>query len=102
MSLTSQQVIDALNDPKLVFSNDEINRMWKILKVRHSQNQALQVHSFAVGQKVQFSTRYGAKTGTVRKINQKSVQVSVEEPSIGGVGRAVQWKVAPSLLTVVQ
>lgn len=69
---------------------DELREVQNALTVRFRELQARAAHSFVRGDKVSFKTRNGETiTGTVAKINQKTVTVNTTTS---------QWKVSGSLL----
>lgn len=93
---TAAQIIAALANPAVVFTFDDIQRGYAALRQRESRLSQVAATSFAPGDEVSFKSRAtidhptGIYTGTVVKINKKSVSVRV--------GR-VQWNVHPSLLS---
>lgn len=71
-------------------SLDELRIVQNALAIRFKELQSRAAHSFSRGDKVKFTTRNGETvTGTVAKINQKTVTVNTPTS---------QWKVSGSLL----
>lgn len=71
-------------------SLDELRIVQNALAIRFKELQSRAAHSFMKGDKVSFKTRNGETvTGTVAKINQKTVTVNTPTS---------QWKVSGSLL----
>jgi hypothetical protein len=85
-----QQVIDAIYE----MDKNEVNEVVVAVKARRSQMRTVETLKFRVGQQVSFVGSFGRTIeGTIDKINSKSIGVSV------GAGRG--WRVAPSLLTII-
>jgi uncharacterized protein YkvS len=74
-------------------SNDEINQVVEAIKLQRTYNARQTARSLMVGDVVSFTGRKGQVTGTVEKINQKTVIVN--SPTAG------KWKVTASMLTQV-
>lgn len=87
--LTAQDVLDALRNPAVAFTDAQIRQGFEILQTRHRQLQALAVHNFKAGDQVEFDHKGKALRGVVTKVNQKTVAVKVDWQN---------WKVAPTLL----
>lgn len=69
---------------------DDLRSVQNALAIRFKELQSRAAHSFMKGDKVKFQTRSGETiTGTVAKINQKTVTVNTP---------ISQWKVSGSLL----
>lgn len=92
---TGADILDALANPAIPMTTSQIHRAWDLLKTRQGNNAAMVAQSFAIGETVSFEARGATQTGTVTKINQKTVSVSVPSPH-GPI--PVQWKVAANLL----
>mgnify|MGYP003624628244 CR=1 FL=1 len=73
-------------------NNDEINQVVEAIKLRRTLNARQTARALSVGDTVQFDGRNGCVTGTVEKINIKTVIVN----SLGG-----KWRVTASALTQV-
>ena len=85
-------IIDALADPAITMTMEQIRQAWELLRVRHSNAQALAVTQFKAGDKVTFTGQGKLQEGVVKKTNTKSVAVMVG---------SVKWSVSPSNLTKV-
>lgn len=92
---SADDILAALRDPSIPMTHAQIKDAWNILKRRNNTNAALAVHAFHIGAKVAFEARGATWTGTVKKINQKSVSVLATMP---GSPASVEWKVSPNLL----
>lgn len=69
---------------------EDLRKVQNALAIRFKELQSRAAHSFEKGDKVSFKTRSGETiTGTVAKINQKTVTVNTP---------ISQWKVSGSLL----
>lgn len=88
-NISAQDVLDAMRDPSVAFTDAQIRQGFEILQTRHRQLQALAVHNFKAGDQVEFDHKGKAMRGVVTKINQKTVSVKVDWQN---------WKVAPTLL----
>ena len=73
-------------------TNDEINQVVEAIKLQRTYNARQTARALSVGDTVQFEGRNGRVTGTVEKINQKTVIVN----SFSG-----KWKVTASMLKQV-
>lgn len=89
---TAQDVLQALANPAVAFTNDDIRRGWDLLKARHGQVQSLSAQAFAPGDEVEFDHRGEVLQGTVDRVNQKTVTVKIGFQ---------KWKVTPTLLRKV-
>lgn len=89
-------ILDALADPKIAMTNDQIKQAWALLKTRHTNNTAAAASNFRIGDEVEFESKslrnFGTKRGIVKKINVKSITVMVGDQ---------RWTVSPALLTKV-
>ena len=89
-------ILDALADPKIAMTNDQIKQAWALLKTRHTNNTAAAASNFRIGDEVEFESKslrnFGTKRGIVQKINVKSITVMVGDR---------RWTVSPALLTKV-
>ena len=74
-------------------TNDEINQVVEAIKLQRTFNARTATRALSVGDTVEFEARGRTITGTVTKINRKTVVVREQ-----GYG---QWKVTASLLKVV-
>ena len=74
-------------------NNDEINQVVEAIKLQRTFNARTATRALSVGDTVEFEARGRTITGTVTKINRKTVVVREQ-----GYG---QWKVTASLLKVV-
>lgn len=92
---TADDILAALRDPSIPMSRAQIKDAWDILKLRSSTIAALAARAFHIGDKVSFDARGATWSGTVKKINQKSVSVLATKP---GSPASVEWKVSPNLL----
>ena len=70
-------------------TNDEINQVVEAIKLQRTFNARSVARALSVGDTVQFDGRKGRVTGTVEKINTKTVIVN----SLSG-----KWKVTASML----
>lgn len=86
---TAQDVLSALANPAIVFTDDDVRRGLDLLKARHGHNAGHAARAFKVGDQVEFDE--GGKTwkGKVIKVNQKTVDVQCNN------GR---WQVQRALL----
>lgn len=86
---TAQDVLSALANPAIVFTDDDVRRGLDLLKARHGHNAGLAARAFKVDDKVEFDE--GGKTwkGKVIKVNQKTAIVQRTDG---------QWKVQKPLL----
>lgn len=74
-----------MEDLKVV--NEAVAYQWKRVTAANAK-------AFRIGQKVEWKSKYGrVETGTVAKVNQKTVQVKATS--------GVTWRVSPSLLKKV-
>ena len=80
-----QTVITAIRG----MTNDEIKQVVEAIKLQRTYNARQTARALSVGDTVQFEGRNGRVTGTVEKINQKTVIVN----SLSG-----KWKVTASML----
>ena len=89
-------ILDAIADPKIAMTNDQIKQAWALLKTRHTNNTAAAASNFRIGDEVEFESKnlrnFGTKRGIVQKINVKSITVMVGDQ---------RWTVSPALLTKV-
>lgn len=73
------------------FTDEEFRSIIAAVNYKSKERQARAAHSFRAGDKVCFTTKYGEKiTGTVLKVNQKTVSVKTATTT---------WKVSGSLLS---
>lgn len=73
------------------WNGDEIRSLIQAINYVSRERQSRAAHSFARGDKVEFTTKSGVVVkGTVMKVNQKTVSVQAFEGN--------QWKVSGSLL----
>jgi len=76
-------------------SNDEINQVMEAIKMQRTFNAQKVARALTVGDTVSFDAKTrGVITGTVTKINPKTVQVLALQPHTG------LWKVTASVLTI--
>lgn len=85
-------IIDALADPSVSMTMDQIRQALELLKIRHGNAQALAVSGFKPGDKVTFTGQGKLQEGVVKNTNTKSVTVMVG---------AMKWSVSPGNLTKV-
>lgn len=89
--MTADEILAALRDPGVGFTDAQIRIAWDLLKARHGLIQGMQAQQFRLGDAVTFKNRAGEPLmGKVKRINPKSVTVQVGP---------VAWKVGASLLT---
>lgn len=72
-------------------SREEMSQVWDWLKIREGQLRMQAAGEFSVGDRVEFDhTTRGHITGTVTKVNPKSIRVDAD---YGG-----KWKCSPTLI----
>lgn len=90
---TADDIIAALRNPGIPMVYEDIQTCYTLLNARVGRNNALSARAFLPGDKVSFDDRDGTSlTGTVVRVNQKTVTVLVDR---------VRWKVAGTLLRKV-
>ncbi len=85
-------MINTVLDQIQRMDNDELNRVIAAVKLQRTHNARNITRKLLVGDVVSFDTRSGTVTGTVRKVNPKTVLVKDSNS-------ATQWKVTATLLT---
>ena len=85
-------MINTVLDQIQRMDNDELNRVIAAVKLQRTHNARNITRKLLVGDVVSFDTRSGTVTGTVRKVNPKTVLVKDSKS-------ATQWKVTATLLT---
>ena len=85
-------MINTVLDQIQRMDNAELNRVVDAVKQRRTYNARNITRKLLVGDVVSFDTRSGTVTGTVRKVNPKTVLVKDSNS-------ATQWKVTATLLT---
>ena len=85
-------MINTVLDQIQRMDNDELNRVIAAVKLQRTHNARNITRKLLVGDIVSFDTRSGTVTGTVRKVNPKTVLVKDS-------ASATQWKVTATLLT---
>lgn len=85
-------MINTVLDQIQRMDNDELNRVIAAVKLQRTHNARNITRKLLVGDVVSFDTRSGTVTGTVRKVNPKTVLVKDS-------ASATQWKVTATLLT---
>ena len=85
-------MINTVLDQIQRMNNDELDRVVKAVKSQRTYLARTMTRKLLVGDIVSFDTRSGTVTGTVRKVNPKTVVVKDSKS-------ATQWKVAATLLT---
>ena len=88
--MTADDVLVALRDPSVGFTNEQVRVAWDLLKARHNLIQGMLAQTFRAGDVVTFKDRAGQKLiGKVTRANTKTVTVQVGP---------VSWKVGSGLL----
>ena len=85
-------MINTVLDQIQRMDNDELNRVIAAVKLQRTHNARNITRKLLVGDTVSFDTKKGTVTGTVRKVNPKTVLVKDSNS-------ATQWKVTATLLT---
>ena len=85
-------MINTVLDQVARMDNAELNRVVDAVKQRRTYNARNITRKLLVGDVVSFDTKSGTITGTVRKVNPKTVLVKDSNS-------ATQWKVTATLLT---
>ena len=85
-------MINTVLDQIQRMDNDELNRVIAAVKSQRTYIARNMTRKMRVGDVVSFDTRSGTVTGTVRKVNPKTVLVKDS-------ASATQWKVTATLLT---
>lgn len=85
-----QTAVEAIRN----MNNDEINQVVEAIKLQRTYLARTTARAMAIGDTVEFDARGRTVTGTVTKINRKTVVVREQ-----GYG---QWRVTASLLRVVE
>ena len=85
-------MINTVLDQIQRMDNAELNRVVDAVKQRRTYNARNITRKLLVGDVVSFDTRSGTVTGTVRKVNPKTVVVKDSNSN-------TQWKVTATLLT---
>ena len=85
-------MINTVLDQIQRMDNDELNRVIAAVKSQRTYIARNMTRKLRLGDVVSFDTRSGTVTGTVRKVNPKTVLVKDSNS-------ATQWKVTATLLT---
>ena len=85
-------MINTVLDQIQRMDNDELNRVVKAVKSQRTYIARKMTRKLLVGDVVSFDTKSGTITGTVRKVNPKTVLVKDSNSN-------TQWKVTATLLT---
>jgi len=85
-------MIDTVLEQIQRMDNDELNRVIGAVKQRRTYNARNITRKLVTGDVVSFDTKSGTITGTVRKVNPKTVLVKDRNS-------ATTWKVTATLLT---
>ena len=85
-------MINTVLDQIQRMDNDELNRVIAAVKSQRTYIARNMTRKLRLGDVVSFDTRSGTVTGTVRKVNPKTVLVKDS-------ASATQWKVTATLLT---
>ena len=85
-------MINTVLDQIQRMDNDELNRVVKAVKSQRTYIARTMTRNLLVGDVVSFDTKSGTITGTVRKVNPKTVLVKDSNSN-------TQWKVTATLLT---
>ena len=85
-------MINTVLDQVARMDNAELNRVVDAVKQRRTYNARNITRKLLVGDVVSFDTKSGTITGTVRKVNPKTVLVKDSNSN-------TQWKVTATLLT---
>ena len=85
-------MINTVLDQIQRMDNEELNRVIAAVKSQRTYNARNITRKLRLGDVVSFDTRSGTVTGTVRKVNPKTVLVKDSHS-------ATQWKVTATLLT---
>jgi putative ribosome biogenesis GTPase RsgA len=85
-------MIDTVLEQIQRMDNDELNRVIGAVKQRRTYNARNITRKLVTGDVVSFETKSGTITGTVRKVNPKTVLVKDRNS-------ATTWKVTATLLT---
>ena len=85
-------MINTVLDQVARMDNAELNRVVDAVKQRRTYNARNITRKLLVGDVVSFDTKTGTITGTVRKVNPKTVLVKDSNSN-------TQWKVTATLLT---
>lgn len=92
-TITVEQVIASLRDPAVAITSEQIRECFDVLKARHASLATVQALAFRAGDVVAFDDRGHVLTGTVTKINSRTVSVKVG---------AISWRVGATLLRSVK
>lgn len=87
---TAPDVLRALGDPSIVFTQDELSTAYNTLRWRLDRMNKTDLATFSVGDTVEFDHGGRTITGVVERVNLKTV--SLRE------GEYKRWRVAPSFL----
>ena len=85
-------MINTVLDQIQRMDNDELNRVIAAVKLQRTHIARTMTRKLLVGDIVSFDSRSGTVTGTVRKVNPKTVLVKDSNSN-------TQWKVTATLLT---
>jgi small-conductance mechanosensitive channel len=92
MAMSKEDLLTLMNIvPNL--DMDDIRRVYSILKDRQSRIQYQTTFKFNAGDRVQFNGKGRMVSGSITKINQKTIKVKADDN--------VLWTVSPSLLTKI-
>ena len=103
MITTAAEVLALLNTPHIEFNTQEVRAIYDAYKFRSDRLSRIAVMTFGIGDKVSFDIKRSPKTGTIIRINTKSVSVRVIEKVRGldsdlMIDSPIVWKVSPSFL----
>lgn len=77
-----------------ITDRDDLTEVLNVARKRSKQLEEQEANAFGVGDRVEFTDKWGKKqTGTVTKINQRTVSLDADT--------GVSWRVSPRFLTKI-